>query len=96
MFDHSSRQNPFENIDIDSSLEHFKNMPKKDLKKLCRKSRNSDIIRKLNEINKREKSSRRKLWWKDNWISLLGLVFSFIAALPVIIEAIASILQHIM
>lgn len=33
----------------------------------------------------------RKAFWRDNWIQLLALVFSFIAALPVIIQGIQAI-----
>lgn len=34
-------------------------------------------------------------WFKDNWIALLSMIFSFIAASPVIAKALSSILQCI-
>ncbi len=35
-------------------------------------------------------------WLRQNWISLLSLLFALIAALPVIIQGIDSILKYIM
>ena len=35
----------------------------------------------------------RKDFWHDNWIQILALVFSFIAALPVIIQGIQAIYE---
>ena len=35
-------------------------------------------------------------WFKQNWIALLGMVFAFISAIPVILQAIACILNRIM
>ena len=49
-------------------------------------------------ILKREKALRkqqRKAWWSDNWIQILGLLFAFIAAVPVIIEAASYILSRL-
>lgn len=37
----------------------------------------------------------RTEWFKNNWIALLSLLFAFIAALPVIIQAIYYILKYI-
>lgn len=35
-------------------------------------------------------------WIKQNWVSLLSMIFAFIAAIPVIWKGIAHILQYIM
>lgn len=40
---------------------------------------------------KKRKRDRKLRWWKDNIISLLSLLFAFIAALPAIFEFIEYI-----
>lgn len=40
-----------------------------------------------------QKKSRRAQWWSRNWIALLGVFFAFVAALPVIVQGIATILE---
>lgn len=50
-------------------------------------------------IKKRDKEMKRlkrKKWWKNNLIPLLGLFFAFISALPVIIDFIGYIQSKIM
>ena len=42
---------------------------------------------------KEQKKSNRAQWWYNNWISLLGVFFAFIAALPVIIQGFETILK---
>ena len=32
-------------------------------------------------------------WWKNNWIAVLGLIFAFIAAIPVIAQGIETIIK---
>ena len=46
-------------------------------------------------LSKRKERKRqfRKNWFKDNWIALLSLLFSFIAAAPVIIQGFLTILR---
>ena len=90
------KNDSFDNIDIDSTIDRLKNMPKKEYKKLLRQSRKSEFVKHMERINRQEKSSGFKQWWANNWIAFLGLIFAFIAALPVIIEGIANILTHIM
>lgn len=48
------------------------------------------------EREKREKHLKRVNWWKSNLIPLLGLFFTFISALPVIIDFIEYIQSKIM
>lgn len=38
----------------------------------------------------------RTEWFKNNWISLFSLLFAFVAALPVIINAVEYILSKLM
>lgn len=42
---------------------------------------------------KQEKAERRRKWWAQNWIALLGVLFAFIAALPTIYQVIEAILK---
>ena len=50
-------------------------------------------ITKQKQLHHNLKRKRRSEWWKNNWISFLSLIFAIIAALPVIIQAICSILE---
>lgn len=51
----------------------------------------------ITELGKAYIQSHSKLrWWKNNWISFLGMIFAFISALPVILQIIAYILKNIM
>lgn len=43
--------------------------------------------------DRQRKQSSRKKWWRDNWIALLAMIFALIAAIPVIIQGIAAILE---
>ena len=48
--------------------------------------------KRLEARDKESKRRRRINWWRDNWIAFLSLIFSFIAAAPVIIQGIETIL----
>lgn len=50
----------------------------------------------IQKNDKEYKRIKRKEWWKNNLIPLLGLLFAFISALPVILEAVEYILSKIM
>lgn len=45
---------------------------------------------------KQRKRSARKRWWRDNWLAFLAMLFALIAALPVIIQGISTILGFLM
>ena len=45
---------------------------------------------------KKQRRSARHEWWKNNWIALLGLLFAIIAAMPVIIQGIETILKWLL
>lgn len=45
------------------------------------------------ERRKLQRKQATKNWWKNNWIAILSLIFAFIAAVPVIIQGIDSILK---
>lgn len=49
-------------------------------------------IRPLKNRDKERKRRNRRRWWRDNWIAFFCLLFSFIAAIPVIIQGIETIL----
>lgn len=44
---------------------------------------------------KARKRQIRKQWFEDNWVALLSLLFSFIAAVPVIIQGFQTILKSL-
>lgn len=54
-----------------------------------------EAVRKTFDREKQLGKDHRHKWWASNWISLLGLLFSAIAALPVILQGIETILKLI-
>ena len=64
--------------------------------RLSGSSKNEKVQQYVARHQEHEKLSKRKArrkWFADNWISLLSLLFAFIAALPVIIQGIETILK---
>lgn len=64
--------------------------------RLSGSSKNEKVQQYVARHREHEKLSKRKArqkWFADNWIALLGLLFAFIAALPVIIQGIETILK---
>lgn len=49
-------------------------------------------VKPLKRRDKERKRRNRRRWWRDNWIAFFSLLFSFIAAIPVIIQGIETIL----
>ena len=82
---------PFVDPPSKEALEQARNLTKKEHKKL-KKTVDANLQPKLKQ-KRIKKQALRKEWWKNNWISLLSLVFAIIAALPVIAQAIGSILK---
>lgn len=85
-------KNVIPRIDLDFDKSDFDQLSSKEFEK-------SDAYKKyvlsaLEDENKRKKQ-KRLTWWKNNWIQFFGLVFAFIAALPVIFQAICYILRCI-
>ena len=82
---------PFVDPPSQEALEYARDLTKKEHKKLEKTvDANLQPKRKQRRI---QKQALRKEWWKNNWISMLSLVFAIIAALPVIAQAIGSILK---
>lgn len=50
-------------------------------------------VARYREHEKLSKREARRKWFADNWIALLSLLFAFIAALPVIIQGIGTLLK---
>ena len=89
---HFEPNDPFSEIDIKKNLEKIENMSPIERRK---STKQSNFVQHMDKIQKQENQSRTRSWWKENWIQLLSLVFAFIAALPVIIQGISSILKYI-
>lgn len=74
------------------TIEHLKSMTKEDHKAF----KKSDAYKKhvLPALKRHKQQKRRKCqeWWKNNWIAILGLIFAFIAAIPVMLQGIEAIL----
>lgn len=87
------QQIPHVNPPSQETLERLQKMTKTERKRLEKSvSQNMHVqsARKHRRIKKQELTKR---WWKDNWIAFLSLIFAFIAAIPVIVQAIESILK---
>lgn len=77
----------------DDTINNLKNIDQKEFKKSY--AYKKYIKPAIKSDNKRKRSIKIQ-WWKENWISVLSLIFCFIAALPVIIQGISYILKLLM
>lgn len=75
----------------DETIKKLQSLSRKEKKQL--KETVKAATKEPRERQRKQTINRRKLWWKNNWIALLGTIFAFIAAIPVIIEGIEAILQ---
>lgn len=64
-----------------------------DLHSHAKKSAVGKYVARYHAHEKAARKAARKKWLSDNWIALLSLIFAFIAALPVIIPGIETILK---
>lgn len=87
------KNDPFSEIDIEASASKIKSIPEEERKESSNKS---DLVQFILDEDKATKRLSKKLWWKNNWINFLAMVFAFIAAIPVIIQGIEKILKYIM
>lgn len=85
---------PLHTVDFDK--EGIKNLKPKDTENFQSSIAYQKYVLPIIEHDKKLKRSRRKEWWKNNLIPLLGLFFAFISALPVIIDFIGYIQSKIM
>lgn len=74
------------------TIDKLSSMTKKDHKEFTKSDAYKKYVQPTLEREKQQRRTRRKVWWKNNWIALLGLIFAFIAAIPVIIQGIETIL----
>lgn len=86
---------PLPCVDLPSqeAVDLMKNMTKKELRKFKKSDAYRECVQPVIDRRKLQRKQARKEWWKNNWIAILGLIFAFIAAIPVIIQGIASILK---
>lgn len=78
------------------SDEEIKNISSKKFRKHFKQSyAYNKYVQPVLDEEKYRKKKRFTKWWGDNWIAFLGLVFAFIAAIPVIIQAVEYILSNI-
>ena len=84
---------PYVEQPSDESVEALSKMTKNDIKKLRKSAAYQKYVAPVMKSEKENRRKRRVEWWKNNWIALLSLLFAFIAALPVIIQGIISMLR---
>ena len=75
------------------AIDNMKNMTKKERKQFKKSDEYKKYVQPVIDMERKAKRDSSRSWWKNNWISLLSLVFAFIAAIPVIIQGISAILQ---
>lgn len=75
------------------AIDNMKNMTKKERKQFKKSDAYKKYVQPVIDMERKAKRDSSRSWWKNNWISLLSLVFAFIAAIPVIIQGISAILQ---
>ena len=88
---------PIPHVDPPSqeALEQLQNMTKKERRQLDKSLSQNKHVQSVRNQRKQHKREQRKKWWQDNWIAFLGLIFAFLAAIPVISQGIESILKLI-
>lgn len=84
---------PYVDFPSKESVDELSKMSKKDIKKFEKSEACRKYIDPIRKFEKESRKERRRNWWKNNWIALLSLLFAFIAAIPVIIQGIVSILK---
>ena len=83
---------PHVNLPSQETIDKLSNMTKKELRDFKKSAAYKDAVQRATARRKSQKKLARKDWWKNNWIALLSLIFAFIAAVPVIVQGIATIL----
>lgn len=81
---------PTQKIDTPDTL---KPMSKDEHREILNRPHVKDAVKKTIDREKQLRQSTRRKWWRDNWIALLAMIFALIAAIPVIIQGIATILE---
>lgn len=83
-------------FDIDFNDADLELLSSKEWQKQFKKSKAYEkYVQPMYKEEKERRKQYRRNWWKNNWIQFLGLIFAFIAALPVIFQAICYILKYI-
>lgn len=85
---------PLQNTDFDKN--NIPELTPEDLERFKKSKAFREYVLPIQKNDKEYKRIRRKEWWKNNLIPLLGLLFAFISALPVILDAVEYILSKIM
>ena len=86
---------PIPHVDPPSqeALEHLQNMTKNERRQLEESVSQNKYVQSAQNRRKQHMREQRKKWWRDNWIAFLGLIFAFLAAIPVISQGIETILK---
>lgn len=85
---------PLQNTDFDKN--NIPDITPEDVERFKSSKAFHKYVLPIQKNDKEYRRIRRKEWGKNNLIPLLGLLFAFISAIPVILEAAEYILSKIM